>query len=204
MSSCPRCLEHRLLAPDGEYDARACASCRGAWLPTAAARRVLAGAFGPLDALPTVKAGFGALRCPDCAVELVRRRVAGVEIDVCAAHGVWFDHREVERVRAAALQPHGAGLAVGAVAVAAATLAESPLSQRATASNADMGAVLDVTMITADVASSSLDVAAAAGDGVLGALDVVDVGEIAGVGVEAASGAFDALAHLFEGLFSVL
>ena len=79
--SCPRCLEHRLRAPDGEYDARACKHCKGAWLPVAAARRVVEGPLGPLAAFPVVGVGNGALRCPECGDELVRRRVGGVEVD---------------------------------------------------------------------------------------------------------------------------
>lgn len=233
MMSCPRCLEHRLRAPDGEYDARACKHCKGAWLPVAAARRVVEGPFGPLAAFPVVGVGNGALRCPECGEELVRRRVVGVEIDGCEAHGVWFDHSEVERIRAAAQQPRGAELAVGAVVMAtAATVLFAPsqtsAGRREQYSDVDVGGVLDVTVTSidvaaagadvattavtgadvavasADVAASGLEVAASAGDGVVGALEVVDVGAAAGASVEVVSGAFDVLAGLFEGLFSGL
>lgn len=234
MMSCPRCLEHRLRAPDGEHDARACKHCKGAWLPVAAARRVVEGPFGPLAAFPVVRVGNGALRCPECGEELVRRRVVGVEIDGCEAHGVWFDHSEVERIRAAAQQPRGAELAVGAAVVmaTAATVLFAPsqtsAGRRDPSSDVDVAGVIDVTVTSidvaatgvdvaatavagadvavasADVAASGLEVAASAGEGVVGALEVVDVGEAAGASVEVVSGAFDVLAGLFEGLFSGL
>jgi Zn-finger nucleic acid-binding protein len=201
MHACPRCLDSRLRERRDGTDpgALVCRACHGVWLTAAAAQGVLPARFGPLAELPTVPTGFAALRCPECRGELVRRRVAGVEIDVCDRHGGWFDHREVERIRAAAHHDDGAALAIGigvATVAAAVPFTQSPAPPAMNASAADLGTVVEGGAIVVDVALTSADVAAAASEvGGVG-LEVVDVGEVAG-------GAFDVLAGIFDGLLSL-
>lgn len=55
---------------------------------------------------PVVDAEVRYLDCPSCEAPMHRTRVlagSGVIVDVCAAHGVWFDPGEVDRLRAALL-----------------------------------------------------------------------------------------------------
>ena len=202
---CPRCFE-RLALGDRKVEAevRGCAACQGVWLSPAAARRLIEGPFGALNRLPRLATGNAALRCPTCGEALERRKVAEVEIDVCAEHGVWFDHTEVERVHAAARRPHrGDGLATAAVigtAVAAEVMTSiyAPLSQpgQRPAEGADVGVIADGAEIVVDVGVTAIDVAVSSGEAIGTA--VVEGGALEAVG----SGALELLASLFEGLFS--
>jgi Zn-finger nucleic acid-binding protein len=40
----------------------------------------------------------GTRRCPSCAAALVRVNSASTNLDVCGAHGTWFDRGELQRV----------------------------------------------------------------------------------------------------------
>ncbi len=90
-----------------------CPACGGAWLDTAAVERIIKerrqasasaimGIVAPHTAA-AVPASGGRLyvKCPDC--EQVMNRVnfgrrSGVIVDVCRAHGTWFDADELPRV----------------------------------------------------------------------------------------------------------
>jgi len=107
---CPRCfialIEGEL---SNELIAHGCRGCGGVWLSNEASQRVIAGmgqqAFERLRAhskaarhqIDTKKAG---LLCPRCRQMLAQTTVADahLEVDVCGAHGTWFDRGEVERV----------------------------------------------------------------------------------------------------------
>lgn len=79
-----------------DRDVRRCLGCRGLW----AARSVLA------QAMPNWDGGVGAwwhaeLACPEPHPQqqlLTPRTIAGVTIDVCSAHGAWFDRGELARI----------------------------------------------------------------------------------------------------------
>lgn len=109
---CPRCqgaLDSRSL---GTFALVECASCAGLWLAPdvfesicsradqeALVRQHLASrAAPPVDASA---APPGYLACIECADLMVRKNFggnSGVIIDVCRGHGVWLDHRELERI----------------------------------------------------------------------------------------------------------
>lgn len=210
---CPRCFEK--WAPgdrEKEIEARGCAACQGVWLTPAAARRLIERPFGALGKLPRISAGNAALRCPTCHKELERCGVAEVEIDVCAEHGVWFDHREVERVHAAARRPRvGDGLATAA-AIGTAVVAEvatsiyAPLSrpEQRPVEGTDVGVIADGAEIVVDVGVTAIDVAVSSAEAVGSAVVEAGAIEAASAGVEAVgSGALEVLASLFEGLFSL-
>ncbi len=74
---------------------RACGRCGGVWLDAVAAARVLAALVdAPLADAPR----GGGLACVECGrvMEVRTPGGAGVEIDRCPDHGVWFDRRELE------------------------------------------------------------------------------------------------------------
>jgi len=210
---CPRCFNKWAHGNrNEEIEARGCAACQGVWLSPAAARRMIEGPFGALSKLPRIAAGNAALRCPTCRKALERCRVAEVEIDVCAEHGVWFDHTEVERVHAAARRPRrGDGLATAAVigtAVAAEVVTSiyAPLSQpgQRPGEGADVGVVTDGAGIVLDVGVTAIDVAVSSSEAIGSAVVEAGALEAISAGAEAVgSGALGVLASLFEGLFSL-
>ncbi len=106
---CPRCekpLEARLLA-DTLVDQ--CTDCGGVFLDHEALGAVLNDRTrqAPLRERLLKLPSAGSLpnprevvylRCPECATLMARRNPAhrsGIIVDVCAAHGVWFDDREL-------------------------------------------------------------------------------------------------------------
>ena len=185
-NSCPRCLVQRLRGRADEPGALACRECHGVWLTAAAVHGVIPASLGPLSGLPAVGTGHAALRCPECDDPLVQRAIFGVEVDVCDAHGVWFDHREVEHIRAAARHEAGDRTVVDAASVDTRT-GPGPRKTRIATPRDD---ALESTMVVAEVALTGVDVAAATAD-------AVDLG----AGVEAAGGVLEALGGLFEGIF---
>ena len=109
--ACPRCeaqLRRRTL---GAHDLIECSSCAGLWLSHEVIQRLVAQAesedFDALDLpepaprLAQAAAAQGYIPCVACRERMQRRNFAGssgVIVDVCGRHGVWFDHRELERV----------------------------------------------------------------------------------------------------------
>lgn len=47
------------------------------------------------------------VRCPVCSLPTARERRQGVEIDVCAAHGLWLDQKELLLITEAERHAHG-------------------------------------------------------------------------------------------------
>lgn len=99
-----------------------CTRCGGVWLAHEVLidivrdqrdRTRLTSILRELDPVPTVALGAGQslkspeaddrfyVNCPQCEQMMVRRqfaKVSGIVVDVCTAHGVWFDHDELPRV----------------------------------------------------------------------------------------------------------
>lgn len=91
-----------------------CEGCGGLWIDQDAFERLTTrserqtAALRGLGSLPLPRgkvagddAGVVYLKCPDCD-ELMHRqnygKRSGIVIDVCRAHGIWFDHDELARV----------------------------------------------------------------------------------------------------------
>jgi Zn-finger nucleic acid-binding protein len=104
---CPRCRE-RLYVGRAEMTLHGCGRCGGVFLDNADSQRLVK-AF-PDDAV-ALSEHAGALSpdepnlgeaapCPVCAAPMMRTRIdrAGLDLDVCAAHGTWFDRGELRRV----------------------------------------------------------------------------------------------------------
>jgi Zn-finger nucleic acid-binding protein len=91
-----------------------CNECGGLWVDQAAFERITADserqestltALGTLtaarEAIPADSMKVVYLRCPDCDAIMMRKNFAhrsGVIVDVCSAHGIWFDREELARV----------------------------------------------------------------------------------------------------------
>lgn len=107
-ASCPVCAKPLIGAPLGPVTIDRCETCEGVWfdgdelgkvidlrtkgLPGAAVRSLK-------DALPFVppKLETGRVKCVRCDAPMERRPIAkrsGVIVDVCTAHGIWFDKGE--------------------------------------------------------------------------------------------------------------
>ena len=110
---CPACAKPLAAAKVGELEVQACQSCGGLWLDRAVfeqlgTSRERQGAV--LGVLPAPSAPpVAALEpvqyrpCPACAQRMNRVNYAkrsGVVLDVCKAHGIWFDQDELHRVLA--------------------------------------------------------------------------------------------------------
>lgn len=110
---CPACAKPLASTRVGELEVRECRACGGIWLDRAVfeelgTSRERQGAV--LGALPSPSAPSGARLepvqyrpCPACAQRMNRvnyARRSGVVLDVCKAHGIWFDQDELRRVLA--------------------------------------------------------------------------------------------------------
>jgi len=84
-----------------------CARCGGVWLDNVASQtitraldstaRAMADAYSAAAAVPFPRAATGG-PCPTCRAALVEVRVTagGIHVDVCAAHGTWFERHELQ------------------------------------------------------------------------------------------------------------
>lgn len=110
---CPACAKALAAGRVGDLTVQECLACGGLWLDRAAFEQLGAsrerqgavlGAL-PAPAAPPVSA-LEAVRyrpCPACAKRMNRvnyARRSGVVLDVCKAHGLWFDRDELRRVLA--------------------------------------------------------------------------------------------------------
>lgn len=112
---CPHCQAE--LVPGGVPDVAlwCCARCGGAWTDTKGswlvARALLSAEARAAATLTRQRAkqrdayranarGASTRRCPSCGSALERGHAAGrgVEVDLCRAHGTWFDAGEIERI----------------------------------------------------------------------------------------------------------
>jgi len=95
-----------------------CGQCGGVWLDQATAKRVVetvceatlgmarnAASSAAAPSQPTTKV----LSCPSCGQPMKATRVqaAWLDIDVCDAHGTWYDHGELEKVARATKRQMG-------------------------------------------------------------------------------------------------
>lgn len=109
---CPVCRQRLDAHPCARGFVYACRNCGGVWLGNVLAQALLAG----IDAGPIViaeSAGIHAASpfpplargapCPECAAPLVTTMVtiAAIEVDLCAAHGTWFERHELQAIAAA-------------------------------------------------------------------------------------------------------
>lgn len=113
--ACPRCRAELAPVPMGRITADRCGACRGVWfdgnelehvldatthgIPTSEADRIR-------RTLPAWKRPLEEVRylpCVRCAEIMTRRQVApraGIIVDLCARHGLWFDADELEHFTA--------------------------------------------------------------------------------------------------------
>jgi Zn-finger nucleic acid-binding protein len=104
---------------DGALTALGCVRCGGVWLDNAASRRLLAGAneraalaianhLDPTASPPARRDDAYRTEqpsCPMCGAALARvvtdpgrHPIAGIELDVCAPHGTWFDANDLRAI----------------------------------------------------------------------------------------------------------
>lgn len=110
---CPACAKPLGATRVGELEVQECLACGGLWLDRmifeqlGASRErqgALLGALPAPSAPPVVKLEAVHYRpCPACQQRMNRTNYAkrsGVVLDVCKAHGIWFDKDELRRVLA--------------------------------------------------------------------------------------------------------
>jgi Zn-finger nucleic acid-binding protein/ribosomal protein L40E len=110
---CPACARPLAASRVGDLDAQACLACGGLWLDRAVfealgkSRERQGAVLGalPAPAAPPVIALEPVVYrpCPSCSQRMNRVNYAkrsGVVLDVCKAHGLWFDQDELRRLLA--------------------------------------------------------------------------------------------------------
>jgi len=106
---CPRCRHPLFEGRRDDAKLLGCGGCGGVWLDNAACQATLAGSAQDLVALAeiagkvateAVDVEAAGLLCPACGQALARVQAPGVAIalDVCPAHGTWFDANELRLV----------------------------------------------------------------------------------------------------------
>jgi len=105
---CPRCRTGMPVVAVGASRVRECAGCGGLWLDPATFEAVCSDrerqasvlGLGERTAIPAEEQ-VRYLPCPVCAALMARsnfKRVSGVVVDVCRAHGAWFDRDELRGI----------------------------------------------------------------------------------------------------------
>jgi len=111
-AACPRCrggLRSRSIGAESFVE---CTACAGLWVGQEVLERICAKTDlqelvgQALRGVPPSRPvdpseGRAYLPCPTCTDLMVRRNFggsSGVLVDVCRGHGVWLDHRELERI----------------------------------------------------------------------------------------------------------
>jgi len=106
---CPACQTSMLQGDLGGIRLQECGKCFGLWLDTATFERICRDAEQQAAVLgsrismgaPVALGPVRYLRCPHCR-DLMHRvnfaRCSGVIVDVCRAHGTWFDTSELHRI----------------------------------------------------------------------------------------------------------
>ncbi len=109
--NCPGCSQTLHPTPIREGLAGACQRGGGLWLDNIATPRLVAGILSPdtkgmathvqrvAAAAPRqpyrAPADAGTRACPGCGAALSQSVIVGITIDVCTAHGTWFDPGEL-------------------------------------------------------------------------------------------------------------
>jgi Zn-finger nucleic acid-binding protein len=110
LGDCPRCKVRLDLLQIAEISVRECARCDGLWADVGTFERLCAereersavlGFIGSREPKAPPAAKISYVPCPECG-QLMNRsnfaRASGVIIDICKAHGVWFDAGELPRI----------------------------------------------------------------------------------------------------------
>jgi Zn-finger nucleic acid-binding protein len=111
-AQCPRCKSALRTRKVDENELVECSGCGGLWLQPdqfatfcthaeddGGLRRALDAALPPPQPVAETRVMY--LPCPTCHELMMRKNFggsSGVVIDLCKNHGVWLDHRELERV----------------------------------------------------------------------------------------------------------
>jgi Zn-finger nucleic acid-binding protein len=108
---CPRCRIPMQSVLIGKTNLRECSYCEGIWADAVSLQQICAdreqqsAVLGTATALPVnvgnIEKNIRYIPCPVCT-KLMNRvmfaRCSGVVVDVCKAHGTWFDKDELRRI----------------------------------------------------------------------------------------------------------
>lgn len=210
---CPRCRVSLFVGATPAGPMHGCGTCGGVWLDSAASQRLtqalcdhtIALADQLAHAAPGAGHPAGAV-CPVCQAQLAVTRVsrAQVEVDVCAAHGAWFDRNELQVVaRAFAVDRAysgggGAAAGVGGVALAGAAGIATVGAVGAAAAMQDPALTERARRVVDEHGETAVEVGVEALDFV----DAADVVEGAGVAAELGGGIAEGALELLGGIFS--
>lgn len=107
---CPRCRIGMEAVVIGKQNLQECPRCEGIWVDTASLQQICAdreqqsavlGAAAPLPENDNIETNIRYIPCPICNKLMNRVNFAHcshVVVDVCRAHGTWFDKDELRRI----------------------------------------------------------------------------------------------------------
>ncbi|MFI5379617.1 MAG: zf-TFIIB domain-containing protein [Tepidisphaerales bacterium] len=106
--ACPRCQGKLAAASVGGMPLEECMRCGGLWIGSETFQRICSDRESQAAALALqvpaetpVEEPVRYLKCPQCSQLMIRRSYAlrsGVILDICRAHGIWFDRDELRRI----------------------------------------------------------------------------------------------------------
>jgi Zn-finger nucleic acid-binding protein len=107
--ACPRCTTALVTGAVGEAFLDECPSCHGIWVDAQSLEKIVAdpelqAALGEPSAASPARSSLATARyvaCPSCAQIMNRMnfaRISKVIVDVCRAHGTWFDANELAQL----------------------------------------------------------------------------------------------------------
>jgi ribosomal protein L37AE/L43A len=99
---CPSCKEAKLQFRGDRWD---CDVCKGSFVEDAALSAMVMEMTAQPWVPPTVKGAPGDRQCPVCKTAMIVEVLEAVTTDRCAAHGVWFDDKELQDALAHASAP---------------------------------------------------------------------------------------------------
>lgn len=157
---CPRCRVALFEGMAGQTTLHGCGGCGGIWLDNAASGRIVHAVEPAITAMSdkasrAKKVEVDARAPASCPIDdqpLEPVNVKGVDVDVCKAHGTWFDAGEVRRI-GEAFQSARLAMAGGATYDYSAAAAESLDNTRK--AQAVMGVLGGILLAVASGASST-------------------------------------------------
>lgn len=105
--NCPRCVRPLRTVRVSSIDVNGCGACGGVWLDNRASAYVVSVLDRDVVRVADLAAQAASVpfpdesrapACPTCGATLVRASPEGIALDVCAAHGTWFDRDELQEI----------------------------------------------------------------------------------------------------------
>ncbi|MFH0878192.1 MAG: zf-TFIIB domain-containing protein [Lentisphaerota bacterium] len=97
---CPACKQSMVVMEYKEVEIDFCTACGGCWLDQGELGLILHGVLHLPKAWELAVGRSGKRPCPHCRRKMFQGPLpgTGIEVDVCATHGLWLDRGELQDV----------------------------------------------------------------------------------------------------------